>query len=217
MLLFLSTAESRQERGFPVKNNAKIKAKAKNKRNKENTMNMLLRFFIMISLLKQQLKQQSTGQINIEKVTAPILRHYRILPHDMGFRNHLPNYRYLSFIELNITKWLILCAHQQSDTSLRWVIAMQEMMYLKEVKFLNKMAISSQVIGWDKKYIYFQHQFFVKSQLMAVGMTKIILLDKQGKCTPSVLNMTGEQVTDVINTWSIHQTAVKSESAVQRI
>ena len=58
-------------------------------------MNMLLRFFIMVSLLKQQLKQQSTSNhLSIETLTAPTVRQYRVLPHDMGFRDHLPNYRY---------------------------------------------------------------------------------------------------------------------------
>ena len=67
-------------------------------------MNMLIRFFIMVSLLKQQLKQQLTSEsLSVETLTVPIVRHYRVLPHDMGFRDHLPNYRYLSFIELNIT------------------------------------------------------------------------------------------------------------------
>lgn len=174
-------------------------------------MNMLLRFFIMISLLKQQLKQQSVdGQLSMELLTEPVVRHYRVLPHDMGFRNHLPNYRYLSFIELNITRWLLACSHKKGIKSLQWIIAMQETIYLKEIKFLDKMTVSSMVVGWDHKYIYFEHRFFVKSQLMAVGMTKFVLMNKQGKCEPSCLDMVGEQLTDVITSWNTHQTAVKS-------
>ena len=98
-------------------------------------MNMLIRFFIMVNLLKQQLKQQSVSEhLAIETLTTPTVRSYRILPHDMGFRHHLPNYRYLSFIELNITQWLMTCCHQKGIKNLGWVIAMQEMVYLKEIK-----------------------------------------------------------------------------------
>ncbi|WP_182407094.1 acyl-CoA thioesterase [Psychrobacter sp. GP33] len=176
-------------------------------------MNMLVRFFIMVSLLKQQQKQQAMVHMSLELVTAPTLRDYRILPHDMGFRTHLPNYRYLSFIELNITHWLLACCYQTNRKSLRWIIAMQEMIYLKEVKFLDKMSVSSQVVGWDNKYVYFTHQFFVKNQLVAVGMTKVVLVSKQGACPPSDFNMIGEQLTDVITTWNTHQTAVKSTSS----
>lgn len=174
-------------------------------------MNMLIRFFIMVSLLKQQLKKQSTSErLSVETLTAPIVRHYRVLPHDMGFRDHLPNYRYLSFIELNITNWLMACCHQKGIKNLDWIIAMQEMIYLKEIKFLDKMTVNSKVVGWDKKYVYFDHHFFVKNQLMGVGMTKFVLMDDKGKCTPEILDMLGEQMTDVISTWNKHQVAVKS-------
>ena len=174
-------------------------------------MNMLIRFFIMVNLLKQQLKQQSvSGRLSVDKLTAPIVRHYRVLPHDMGFRDHLPNYRYLSFIELNITQWLMACCYQKGIKNLGWIIAMQEMVYLKEIKFLNKMSINSTLVGWDKKYVYFETRFFVKSQLMGVGMTKFVLKDKRGKCAPEVLDMTGEQLNEVIRSWNRNQVAIKS-------
>ena len=177
-------------------------------------MNMLLRFFIMIYLLKQELKQQeSTKILTTEVLKAPIISSYRILPHDMGFRDHLPNYRYLSFIELNITCWVRTCCHCQDIDNLNWVIAMQEIIYLKEIKLLNKMTVNSVLAGWDKKYVYFETRFFVKRQLMGVGMTKFVLKDKQGKIhTPTVLNMQGEQLTDIINSWNAHQVAVKGSS-----
>ncbi|MGM8910925.1 acyl-CoA thioesterase [Psychrobacter sp. 1U1] len=177
-------------------------------------MNMLIRFFIMTSLLKKQLKLQNASEkLTTEMLSAPIARQYRVLPHDMGFRDHLPNYRYLSFIELNITRWLMTCVHQKGIKPLNWVIAMQEMVYLKEIKFLDKMTVSSELVGWDKKYIYFETRFFVKSQLMGVGMTKFLLKDKHGdKCTPEVLDMADEQLSDVITSWNKHQVAVKSES-----
>lgn len=174
-------------------------------------MNMLLRFFIMTTLLKQKLKEQSDKPLSKETLSAPIVRRYRVLPHDMGFRDHLPNYRYLSFIELNITKWLWSCCHKKDLKNLQWVIAMQEMVYLKEIKFLDKMTVSSKLIGWDQKYVYFESRFFVKKQLMGVGMTKFVLKDKKGnKCAPSVLDMSGEHLTDSITSWNTHQQAVKS-------
>ena len=179
-------------------------------------MNMLIRFFIMISLLKQQLKQKSVGEsLSIETLTAPTVRQYRVLPHDMGFRDHLPNYRYLSFIELNITNWLMACCHQKGLKNLGWIIAMQEMVYLKQIKFLDKMTVNSKVVGWDKKYVYFEHQFFVKNQLMAVGMTKFVLTNKQGKCATEILDMTGEQLNDVIESWNTHQIAIKAAQSTE--
>lgn len=113
----------------------------------------------MVSLLKQQLKQSTSERLSIELLIAPTVRHYRVLPHDMGFRNHLPNYRYLSFIELNITRWLMACCHQKGIKPLNWVIAMQEMVYLKEIKFLDKMTVSSTLAGWDKNTFILKRAF----------------------------------------------------------
>ena len=91
---------------------------------------------------------------------------------------------------------------------------MQEMVYLKEIKFLSKMTVNSTLVGWDKKYVYFETRFFVKSQLMGVGMTKFVLTNKKGKCAPEVLDMTGAQTNEVIDSWNQHQVAIKSaESA----
>ena len=180
-------------------------------------MNMLIRFFIMVSLLKQQLKQQSVKEkLSIEQLSTPVVRRYRVLPHDMGFRDHLPNYRYLSFIELNITRWLMACCHQKDIKNLGWIIAMQEMVYLKEIKFLNKMTVNSTLVGWDKKYVYFETRFFVKNQLMGVGMTKFVLTDKTGKCAPEILDMLGEQTNEVIESWNQHQVAIKSAETKQK-
>lgn len=177
-------------------------------------MNMLIRFFMMVSLLKQQLKQQpSSVHLSAETLTAPIVRHYRVLPHDMGFRNHLPNYRYLSFIELNITHWLMSCCHKKGIKNLSWIIAMQEMVYLKEIKFLDKMTVNSALISWDKKYVYFETHFFVKNQLMGIGMSKVILMNAHHKCAPDTLDMSGEQLNEVINSWNSHQVAIKSQPA----
>ena len=179
-------------------------------------MNMLIRFFIMVSLLKQQLKQQSVSEyLSVEMLTAPVVRQYRVLPHDMGFRDHLPNYRYLSFIELNVTRWLMACCHQKGIKTLGWVIAMQEMVYLKEIKFLDKMTVNSTLVGWDKKYVYFETRFFVNNQLMGVGMTKFVLTNKKGKCAPEILDMIGERLNEVIDSWSQHQVAIKSANSAE--
>lgn len=177
-------------------------------------MNMLLRFFIMISLLKRELKlTPKHSTLSQSELQAPITQYYRILPQDMGWRNHLPNYRYLSFIELNITNWLISCCHKKGIKMLRWVMAMQEVVYLKQVSFLDKLEVTSRLLGWDEKYLYFEHQFFVKQQLRAVGLTKIILVDAQGKRAPSELDLAGVNLNDIIQTWNANQDAIKAKFA----
>lgn len=188
-------------------------------------MNMLIRFFILMMLLKRELsktknpfkkqpkssKESSNLAHTESEIFEPFTRSHRILPHDMGFRDHLPNYRYLSFIELNITGWLTTLTHGTQFDKLGWVIAMQEMVYLKEVKLWNKMTVSSKLEGWDSKYIYFQHHFYVKNSLMAIGLTKFVLTDENTLHKPHVLGMQHEHLTEVITTWNSNQHAIKSQ------
>lgn len=191
-------------------------------------MNMLIRFFIVMALLKREYsepnknsEQNKTAQqgddsaikICTEDLFRPFSRSYRVLPHDMGFRNHLPNYRYLSFIEINVTAWLYKILRQNSlgGLSMDWIISMQEMVYLKEIKLLDKMTVSSALEGWDEKYVYFQHHFYVKDTLMAIGLTKFVLINKQGRQSPASLGMEGESLTEVIETWNANQVAIKSQ------
>lgn len=191
-------------------------------------MNMLIRFFIVMALLKREYsepnknsEQNKTAQqgddsaikVCTEDLFRPFSKSYRVLPHDMGFRNHLPNYRYLSFIEINVTAWLYKILRQNSlgGLSMDWIISMQEMVYLKEIKLLDKMTVSSALEGWDEKYVYFQHHFYVKDTLMAIGLTKFVLTNKKGRQSPASLGMEGESLTEVIETWNANQVAIKSQ------
>ena len=191
-------------------------------------MNMLIRFFIVMALLKRehsesiknsgqsktaQQEGDNTVKVSTEDLFRPFSKSYRVLPHDMGFRNHLPNYRYLSFIEINVTAWLykILKQNGLGGLSMDWIISMQEMVYLKEIKFLNKMTVTSTLEGWDEKYVYFQHHFYVKDTLMAIGLTKFVLFNKKGKHLPASIGMQGEHLTEVIETWNANQQAIKSQ------
>ncbi|SUD91369.1 hotdog family protein [Psychrobacter phenylpyruvicus] len=123
-------------------------------------MNMLIRFFIVMALLRREHSESNknseksktaqqgnddTVKVSTEELFRPFSKSYRVLPHDMGFRNHLPNYRYLSFIEINVTAWLykILKQNGLGGLSMDWIISMQEMVYLKEIKFLDKMTVTS--------------------------------------------------------------------------
>lgn len=191
-------------------------------------MNMLIRFFIVMALLKREHSEsiKNSGQskttqqegdnavkVSTEDLFRSFSKSYRVLPHDMGFRNHLPNYRYLSFIEINVTAWLykILKQNGLGGLSMDWIISMQEMVYLKEIKFLNKMTVTSTLEGWDEKYVYFQHHFYVKDTLMAIGLTKFVLFNKKGKHLPASIGMQGEHLTEVIETWNANQQAIKSQ------
>lgn len=161
-------------------------------------MNLLIRYLILCLTFK--------NYTTLPKFTDTITRKYRILPHDMGFRDHVPNYRYLSFIELNIQEWLM---QQSTVEGTKWIIASQQMTYLKRGRLFNKITAKSQVLAWDSKYFYFRHEFVVKGQVIAVALTKFVLMEN-GKILPtSIIADKPEQSHPVITTWQENLNEIK--------
>ena len=170
-------------------------------------MNLLLRYLILCLMLKSDKAKSSKPSYS-----DAIIRYYRILPHDMGFRHHVPNYRYLSFIELNIQQWLM---QQRPMDELGWVIASQQLTYIKESFLFDKLTLRSQLLAWDKKYLYFRHEFWVKNDLNVVALTKIVLmLDGQVQPT-NVIVQQDEQTHPVIKTWQDNLNEIKKLTPIK--
>lgn len=163
-------------------------------------MNLLIRYLILSLMLKAD-KSHATKP----HYTDAITRHYRILPHDMGFRHHVPNYRYLSFIELNIQQWLI---QQRPAKDIGWVIASQQLTYIKEGFLFDKLQLRSQLLAWDQKYLYFRHEFRIKGALCVVALTKIVLMG-DANVQPTHLIVEGEQTHPAIATWQENLNTIK--------
>ncbi len=162
-------------------------------------MNMLLRFWFL-------LLQIYTGFVKPAAVGDAVVRSYRILLHDLGWRDHLPNYRFLSFVELNITQWVKM---QTGVKKGAWLMATQEIMYLKPMLPFSRFTISSQLIGWDLKYFFMRHEFRVKGKLTGISVCKIMLLDNKKPVSPALITGQEAHITDEISSLQSHQLAVK--------
>lgn len=160
-------------------------------------MNLLLRYLILCLTFKSK---------GTPKFTDTVSRSYRILPHDMGFRDHIPNYRYLSFIELNVQQWLM---QQSTIEGMQWIIASQQMTYLKQGKLFDKITVNSQVLGWGSKYFYFRHEFVVKNKVIAVALTKFVLMVDDKILPTTTVADKPEQHHPVISSWQHNLNDIK--------
>lgn len=183
---------------------------------------MLGRYLLMSVLLMSAIKLKQQNIKKFDLINSHIKQRHRVLPHDMGWRDHLPNYRYLSFIELNITKWLVKTQYSQTNQhhnpndeqhkQLRWIISMQEVIYLKKITLFNKFLLDTKLAGWDKKYVYFEHRFMIAGQLAATGMTKVLLFTGKKPLLPEQLGLIDEQTNSTIDSWNQHQQIIKAQA-----
>ena len=94
-------------------------------------MNLLIRFFLLW-ITSRGVRHQGDEVVR---------QSYRIQPHDMGWRNHLPNFRFLSFMELGRFEfWRGIRGDLKSSTGMR-LIAAQDVVYIRPVGFLAKLTL----------------------------------------------------------------------------
>ena len=123
-------------------------------------------------------------------LSAPGRLQFRVWPHDLGWRDHLPNYRFCSFFELGRL-------HFWHGTRLAWqghyrgrMIAAQDILYLRPVPALAAFTCETQLLGWDAKYAYFVHRIYQGEHLCALGLVKEVCL--KGGRPVSLLGVLGE-------------------------
>lgn len=167
-------------------------------------MNLLFRYLLLTLWLKEHHDAKPS-------LTDRIERQYRILPHDMGFRDHVPNYRYLSFIELNIEQWFV---QQKPKPNAKWIIASQQMTYLQQGRLFDKVTARSQLLGWDAKYFYFRHEFLVKGKVIAVALTKFVVMAANKVVPTDTMTDQPEQSHPVITSWQANLAEIKNLDSI---
>ena len=141
-----------------------------------SNMNLFFRMLIIIFSARQQ-----DAVALVDKRSD----RFRVWLHDLGWRDHLPNYRVFSFMELGrFGIWHSSRLALSGRYGLR-MIAAQDFIYLKPIRPFQAFTMTTEVLSWDEKYFYYQHQFFCGDKLVAVGLVKEIAL-KSGKAVSPV-------------------------------
>jgi len=58
----------------------------------------------------------------------------------------------------------------------RSVLASQTITFIREIKPLACVEVESQVLHWDRKYLYMEHRFMVAGRLHASAIARIAML-----------------------------------------
>lgn len=117
---------------------------------------------------------------------APVSLNFRVWLHDLGWRDHLPNYRVFSFMELGrFALYNGSRMTQLKEYGFR-MIAAQDFIYLRPIGPFQKFEMTTELLSYDEKYFYFRHNFLVKNKLVGIGLVKEASV-KIGKVIPPAL------------------------------
>jgi len=103
---------------------------------------------------------------------------FRVMPWDCDLNFHLTNGRYPVWLDLVRTRYLIEIGATPLFVRHGWrsVLASQTITFIREIKPLACVEVESQVLHWDRKYLYMEHRFMVAGRLHASAIARIAML-----------------------------------------
>ena len=176
-------------------------------------------FFRMLIIIFSARKQDAVALVDKRS------DRFRVWLHDLGWRDHLPNYRVFSFMELGrFGIWHSSRLALSGRYGLR-MIAAQDFIYLKPIRPFQAFTMTTEILSCDAKYFYYQHQFFCGNKLVAIGLVKEIALKSGKAVAPHLLltadselngsvmtNLDNRVLHPVVENWLTMQQAIKENS-----
>lgn len=107
---------------------------------------------------------------------------FRVWPTDLDVLRHMNNGVYLSLQDLARTDYMIRAQAAGQFARQGWypVVASETIRFRRSLKVFQKFYLHSRLITWDDKYLYLEHKFTRKGELIAIGMIRARFLSKKG-------------------------------------
>src|SRR5437588_12229641 len=114
---------------------------------------MLLFFRVAFTILRNLFRRRK------DMLDASVLR-LRVWPTDMDLNFHLNDGRYLSLAGLARVDLMLRSGLLRRAVKRGWypVVASAIVRYRREIKWMEKFTLRSRIVGWDDKWVYFEHR-----------------------------------------------------------
>lgn len=173
-------------------------------------MNLVFRVFLMTLLNKINR--------NTASPTAPSVLTFRVMPHDLALRDHLPNFRYLSFFELGREDIMQKARLAETSSFTGRLLAAQDITYLREIKPFQKFESHTEIIGWDHKYCYYLHRIYCGGTLSTVALAKEAFVQKRKVISPNEIFSTESPALDAaLAQWQTLQQTIRPLSEKENL
>jgi acyl-CoA thioesterase FadM len=118
----------------------------------------------------------------------------RVWPTDMDLNFHLNDGRYISLSGLGRIDLMLRTGVLRRGVRRGWypVVGAVTIRYRREIKSLEKFSLRSRIVGWDDKWMYFEHRFEKNGELAAIAYARGVLRTRDGAVpTRDVLALVG--------------------------
>ncbi len=107
---------------------------------------------------------------------------FRVWPTDLDVLRHMNNGVYLSLQDLARLDYMIRMKAADIVEKRGWypVVASETIRFRMSLKCFQKFEIQTRLISWDDKYLYLEHKFVSRGEVVALGMIRARFLKKLG-------------------------------------
>ncbi|MDQ6799395.1 MAG: thioesterase family protein [Acidobacteriota bacterium] len=137
----------------------------------------MLLFFRVLRILLKNIFSRRHAVLDESKLGL------RVWPTDMDLNFHLNDGRYISLAGLGRIDLMLGTGLLRRAMKRGWypVVGAGMIRYRRELKSLEKFSLRSRVVGWDDKWIYFEHRFEKSGgDLAAIAYARGVLRNREG-------------------------------------
>ena len=136
---------------------------------------MVLFFRIGILIIKNIFRRRSG-------VFDESLLRLRVWPTDMDLNFHLNDGRFMSLAGLARVDLMLRSGLLRRAMKRGWypVVASVIVRYRREIKWMEKFTLRSRIIGWDEKWVFFEHRFEKEGDLAAIAYARGVMRNREG-------------------------------------
>ncbi|MEK2644440.1 acyl-CoA thioesterase [Bdellovibrio sp. BCCA] len=136
-------------------------------------MNLFFRLFYILLFSRSRKPVQI-----MEECATP----FRVWPTDLDVLRHMNNGVYFSLQDLARTDYMIRAQAAKKIAEQGWypVVASEMIRFRRSLKLFQKFELCTRLISWDDKYLYLEHKFISRGDVIAVGMIRARFLSKTG-------------------------------------
>ena len=107
----------------------------------------------------------------------------RCWPNDLDSNWHMNNGRYLTVMDLGRLDLILRTGLWRVMRERKWypVVGTAKITFRRSIGPFDRFDLTTQILGWDEKWLYIEHRMEKDGVLMARGLVKGIFLSPDGK------------------------------------
>jgi acyl-CoA thioesterase FadM len=111
---------------------------------------------------------------------------FRVLPSDLDFNMHMNNARYLGIMDIGRIDLILRTGMWRAMWQNRWqaVLGGSMVRYRRPLRPLQRMELSSRLIGWDDKWLYIEHRIEARGVVACQAVVRAAFVGADGIVAP---------------------------------